>query len=269
MTHSETQPPIGFLFINTAHPSEASTPRSLSQIRSHAAKEIRSRRAARTRPTPKERAPCRMHRRIQIMSDPTTASRPRAQEGEEDEKRQAAQWPQTAHVPSFSAIEPQWNPVHALSAQETSLLDHYIHHVILFNRGHCHEAGSSAPLGFTRMQMNCWLPFALADPGLLAALLLQACRSLEGICRPGSYTDTYMIYKEQCIQWVNKCVASEHRRASDATISMVMVLLTESYLMGNLEEWKVHLGAHSRMLELRGGIDALGLDGFLKGVIEK
>lgn len=36
-----------------------------------------------------------------------------------------------------------------------------------------------------------------------------------------------------------------------------------------MEEWQVHVGAHARMLQLRGGVDALGLDGFLKGVIEK
>lgn len=83
------------------------------------------------------------------------------------------------------------------------------------------------------MQLQCWLPFALADPGLLAALLLQSCRSLEsiGICsRTGShsYADSYLAYKQQCIQWVNRCVASERERASDATIAMVMLLLTES-----------------------------------------
>ncbi|KAK8054790.1 hypothetical protein PG993_000017 [Apiospora rasikravindrae] len=264
MTHSGRQP-VGFVFINTAHPSEASTPRSLSQIRSHAARENRARRAARTqaRPAAIERTKGQLRRRSQPISNPAESSRLRAQEA-------TALAPEGMLVLSFSTADPHWSPVRPLSAQETLLLDHYINHVILFNRGRCHEAGSSAPPWFTSMQLKCWVPFALADPGLLAALLLQSCRSLEkSIGRPGSYAETYMAYKQQCIRWVNKCVSSEQQRASDVTISMVMVLLTESYILGNLEEWKVHLGAHTRMLELRGGVDTLGLDGFLKGVIEK
>ncbi|KAK8087545.1 hypothetical protein PG997_002506 [Apiospora hydei] len=273
MTHSERQP-IGFLFINTAHPSEASTPKSLSQIRSHAAKENRARQAARTQAHPAaiERTKSQLRRRRQPISDPTGSSRLRAQEPAEEAKTgHAALAPEAVPVPSFPTKDPHWNPVRPLSARETLLLDHYINHVILFNRGRCREGGgSSSPPWFTSMQLKCWLPFALADHGLLASLLLQSCRSLESsIGRPGSYTDTYMVYKQKCIQWVNECVSSEHRRASDATISMVTVLLTESYILGNLDEWNVHLGAHTRMLELRGGVDALGFDGFLKVVIEK
>ncbi|KAK7968638.1 hypothetical protein PG996_002936 [Apiospora saccharicola] len=284
MAHPESQP-IGFLFINTAHPSEASTPRTLSRIRSHAAKENRARAAARItkRPGPVERIKGGRRQVGQVRSSQVIIINPReaqhqrqAQGGEDVGKRQRdVPLSRTKHIPFLPGAEPLWRPVRPLSAQETSLLDHYVNHIILFNKGRCHAAGNSAPPWFTSMQLQCWLPFALADPGLLATLLLQSCRSLESmnICsRPGSYycaSGAYLVYKQQCIRWVNKCVASEHQRANDSTIAIVTVLLAESYLLGNLEEWQVHLAAHARMLELRGGVDALGLDGFLKGVIEK
>ncbi|KAK8097513.1 hypothetical protein PG984_016652 [Apiospora sp. TS-2023a] len=294
MTHTEGQP-IGFLFINTAHPSEASTPRTLSRIRSHAAKENRARAAA----ARIDKRPGRPVERIKgdrqvvghvrsnsqvISSNPREAQHQQrqAQGGEEDvgQRQQPVPFlPRTKHIPFLPGAKPLWRPVRPLSAQETSLLDHYVNHIILSSRGRCHAAGNSAPPWFTRMQLQCWLPFALADPGLLATLLLQSCRSLESIISPGppgpggSYyycaSGAYLSYKQQCIRWVNRCVASESQRATDGTIAMVMVLLAESYLLGNLEEWQVHLAAHTRMLELRGGVDALGLDGFLKGVIEK
>ncbi|KAK8096253.1 hypothetical protein PG999_014275 [Apiospora kogelbergensis] len=264
MAPSETQP-IGFLFINTAHPSEASTSKSLSRIRSHAAKEMRAR-AAKIH----ERTKYRARRSQQAISDPTGTSRRRAQRGEDGEKRSTALLPQRVLAQPLAVKEPHWNLVRTLSAHETSLLDHYIHHVILTNKGRCLETGIDAQPWFTSMQLKCWLPFALADPGLLATLLLQSCRSLESTGDSGSYyTATYANYKQQCIQWVNHCLSSEDRRTSDATVAMVMVLLTESYVLGNREEWKVHLDAHTRMLELRGGVDALGLDGFLRSVIEK
>jgi hypothetical protein len=39
--------------------------------------------------------------------------------------------------------------------------------------------------------------------------------------------------------------------------------------MGNFQEWQVHLRGCTDMIVMRGGIDALGLDGFLKEVIVK
>ncbi|KAK8021927.1 hypothetical protein PG990_007065 [Apiospora arundinis] len=266
MTHPEIQP-VKFLFLNTAHPSEASTPRSLRRIRSHVAKENRAR-AARTRPTADAKAQYRVRQRKQTINSSITSSPCQTKGGEDAEKKcETAILPPILPDQSFSAVEPQWNPVRTLSAREIVLLDHYINHVILANKGRCHTAGISAQPWFTSMQLKCWLPFALADPGLLAALLLQSCRSLESLGTLGSYGDMYATYKQQCLRWVNECVSYEHRRASDASIAMVMVLLTESYVLGNLEEWKVHLDAHARMLKLRGGIDALGLDGFLRNVI--
>lgn len=118
MAPSETQP-IDFLFINTAHPSEASTSKSLSRIRSHAAKEMRAR-AAKTH----ERTKYRARRSQQAISDPTGTSRCRAQRGEDGEKRPTALLPQRVLAQPLSVKEPHWNLVRALSAHETSLLDH-------------------------------------------------------------------------------------------------------------------------------------------------
>lgn len=123
MTHPEIQP-VEFLFLNTAHPSEASTPRSLSRIRSHVAKENRAR-AARTRPAADEKAQYRVRQRKQTINSSITSSRCQTQGGEDAEKRcETALLPPILPDQSFSAVEPQWNPVRTLSAREIKLLDH-------------------------------------------------------------------------------------------------------------------------------------------------
>jgi hypothetical protein len=76
--------------------------------------------------------------------------------------------------------------------------------------------------------MTYWLPFALADPGLLTTLLLNSCRSLWMLSGLQHYADMYSIYKHQCIWSANNSLSSEDTMVSDTTIAMVMVLLSES-----------------------------------------
>jgi hypothetical protein len=78
------------------------------------------------------------------------------------------------------------------------------------------------------MQLKCWLPFALADQGLLAGLLLHSCRSLGMLSESKSYDDMYNTYKHRCIRSIYESLSAENIRVSDETIAMVMVLLSES-----------------------------------------
>ncbi|KAH7113998.1 hypothetical protein B0J13DRAFT_241865 [Dactylonectria estremocensis] len=280
--------PIGFHFINVAHPSDATTPRSLSQIRSHAAKDNRAR--------------AKNSRSLALLLDETSRARPRrrpqalsvvACEVENNESRHAQErdpvnnsTPPTGEFPAsndtqiswLSSKDPLWSPARALSAKETFLLNHYISYLILFRNGRCHQlrissgydvVDDSAGTWFTSMQLQCWLPFALADIGLLAVLFLQSCHSLGILSGFQNYSGMYDIYKHQCIRSINKALSAEDTRISDATICMVMVMVGDSYSLGNIDEWEVHLRAFTNMIEMRGGLDSLGLDGFLKKVILK
>lgn len=112
-----------------------------------------------------------------------------------------------------------------------------INYVVLFRKGSCSKAGGnrSYPVvggntkaWFTSMQLKCWLPFALSDLGLLTTLLLHACRSLDVLSGFPNYAGMYTAYKHQCIQFTNNSLSFEDTRVSDATIAMVMALLSES-----------------------------------------
>ncbi|KAF7557937.1 hypothetical protein G7Z17_g328 [Cylindrodendrum hubeiense] len=285
-----TQPknkPIGFHFINTAHPSDATSHSNLSQIRSHAAKDIRAR-ARRSHPAaslPDERSKNRVRPRNQVASaiadkaeDRPDPSHNREQEDAENYAhfRSQSVFPDAVQIPWLSSRDPNWTPARPLSARELFLLDHYINYVVIFNKGSCQRVGGkpsypklngNTHTWFTSMQLKCWLPFALADRGLLQALFLQSCRSLGMLSGSQSYDSMYAAYKHQCIRFTNKSLSFDNTRFSDATIAMVMVLLSESYSLGNLDEWNIHLRACTDMIALRGGVETLGLDGFLKGVI--
>lgn len=287
MTQSNNQP-VGFCFINTAHPSEGTSFSTLSQIRSHAAKDIRARarrsqRATVTDEGSKKRVRRGKHVASAVTGEVDNKTEPSCtpeQEGAEKNTHFGSQsaLPSGLQIPWLSSRDPQWSPARQLSDQELFLLDHYINYVVLFRKGSCSKAGGnrSYPVvggntkaWFTSMQLKCWLPFALSDLGLVTTLLLHACRSLDMLSGFPNYAGMYTAYKHQCIQFTNKSLSIEETRVSDATIAMVMALLSESYSLGNLEEWKIHLRGCTNMIGIRGGIDALGLDGFLKEIIVK
>ncbi|KAM0810686.1 hypothetical protein AB5N19_11036 [Seiridium cardinale] len=237
--------PIGFRFINTAHPSDATTPSSLSQIRSHAAKDNRARAQRSRQPTLKsDRKPKnRSRRRNQVASAVTDGVENNAVSREQQGLETIAPFrnqfvcPHVLQIPCLSKRDMSWTPARPLSATEVFLLDHYISYLILFRNGSCHQAGSApsqprvggnSKAWFTSMQLKCWLPFALADIGLLTALFLSSCRSLEMMTEFQNYTGMYATYKHQCIRSTNESLSFEKTRVSDTTIAMVMVLVSES-----------------------------------------
>lgn len=134
MTQSNNQP-IGFCFINTAHPSEATSFSTLSQIRSHAAKDIRAR-ARRSQPATlvtDKGSKNRVRRGNHVASavtggvnDTTESSCTREQEGAEKNTHISSQsaLPSGLQIPWLSSRDPQWIPARPLSAQELFLLDH-------------------------------------------------------------------------------------------------------------------------------------------------
>lgn len=129
--------------------------------------------------------------------------------------------------------------------------------------------------------------------GLLTALLLQSCRSLQTLGKSEDFARMYTAYKHEYIRATNNSLSHETTRISDITISMVMVLVAESvsdrmppptllfsstvahlvanhqYVLGDCQEWEIHLRAFTDMIRMRGGLDSLGLDGFLQQVIVK
>ncbi|KAK9413886.1 hypothetical protein SUNI508_11582 [Seiridium unicorne] len=242
--------PISFRFINTVHPSDATTPSSLSQIRSHAAKDHRARRQRSCQPTLKsdKKPKNRSRRRNQVASAVTGGVEHDATSGSIREQ-QGLEKIAPFHD-QFAALSHGGLPARPLAPSQP-------------------RVGGNSKAWFTSMQLKCWLPFALADIGLLTTLFLSSCRSLEIMSEFQDYTSMYAAYKHQCIRSTNESLSFEKTRVSDTTIAMVMVLVSESYSLGNIEEWKVHLRACTDMITIRGGIDTLGLDGFLKEIITK
>ncbi|KAL6790940.1 hypothetical protein J3E68DRAFT_81881 [Trichoderma sp. SZMC 28012] len=268
--------PAALHFINTTHPGDATTSSSLSQIRSHAAKEIRlrARRLRKAAPPQGKKGENKRAGRLKRNTDgkrgdtSVCSTDDTSKNGQEDAKEPT----------STSALMPLCLPPQAIglspvvpygdfSEKEGFLFLHYVNYIIPFSNGSCHKNKDSSNRWLINMQLKHWIPLALSDRGLMAALFLQSCHSL-GVLNPSQdYADMSTKYRLQCIQSTNASLAKTATQMSDATIAKVMIMAVDEFTLGNVDAWRAHLTAITWMIERRGGVDALGVGGFLKEVI--
>ncbi|KAL6796249.1 hypothetical protein GGI42DRAFT_331242 [Trichoderma sp. SZMC 28013] len=268
--------PAALHFINTTHPGDATTSSSLSQIRSHAQKEIRLR-ARRLRKVAAPQAtkieikkPGQLQRNTGSKrgDTPVSSTNVKSSNNQEDVEEP------TSTLASMALSRPQQAiglspviPCGDFSEKEGFLFLHYVNYIVPFSNGSCHRNKDSSSRWLINLQLKYWIPLALSDRGLMAALFLQSCHSL-GVLNPcQNYADMSTKYRLQCIQSTNASLAMRATQMSDATIAKVMIMAVDEFTLGNVDAWRAHLAAITWMIERRGGVDALGVGGFLKEVI--
>jgi hypothetical protein len=73
--------------------------------------------------------------------------------------------------------------------------------------------------------------------------------------------------KHDAISAINKTLLDDKRRASDCLIGAVAKLASFEAMHGDVPSYKMHMDGLMRMLELRGGLDSLGLGGLLGRIV--
>lgn len=268
--------PAALHFINTTHPGDATTSSSLSQIRSHAAKEIRlrARRLRKGAPPQGRESEKKRIRQPQLKTGgkrgdtPVRSTKITSRNGQDDVEEPASAVASIAQSLPRQAISlSPVIPCGGFSEKEGFLFLHYVNYIIPFSNGSCHKNKDSSNRWLINMQLKHWIPLALSDRGLMAALFLQSCHSLGALNSCQNYADMSTKYRIQCIQSTNASLATTATQLSDATIAKVMIMAVDEFTLGNVDAWRAHLTAITWMIERRGGVDALGVGGFLKEVI--
>lgn len=69
---------------------------------------------------------------------------------------------------------------------------------------------------------------AIADAGVLASVLLSACRHLVEYCHGENYEELIFKYKGRCISGINESLMQEGNHISDLTIVKTFALASDS-----------------------------------------
>lgn len=285
-------------FINTVHPDDTTSAHSLSLIRSHVAKHSRAlqRQQKQARSLPKGRSTRQKTRsRQQEVEEEeegsayeTTLQRPsnrRAAAKTElrtlapkSKQRALTLVPKTAGPPSTKVSSPlqliggarkdaYQGFARPLSEDEDYLFDFFVNYVILNGYKQCHHKEDE--ISFQRSMRELWLPFAMAQPSLMAALFHVACRHYAATTS-NENTNKFAIkklqYRVTCLSMAKDAITSEDV-ASDATIALALLMASESYMEGDIDAFYTHGSGIIQMVTARGGLETLGISGFLTKIV--
>ncbi|KAI4287407.1 MAG: hypothetical protein L6R35_003336 [Caloplaca aegaea] len=109
-----------------------------------------------------------------------------------------------------------------------------------------------------------WFPMVLADQAVLNVVVLTATSNRISVrhtqCRP----EVLLQLKENAISFINRGLRDPELATSDQMIGAVAKMAAyEAGFAGDEEQYHVHMRGLTKMVELRGGLEALGLNGLL------
>ena len=110
---------------------------------------------------------------------------------------------------------------------------------------------------------------ALTDPALLHSILGATNGHLlfYAKVRTVSISDV-LHHKTEAMRMVNERLASASaKNLTDETLAAVAILITSQTRQGDYDEMKIHLSGLLQLVDLRGGLETLGMRGLLAGEI--
>ncbi|KAL7913730.1 hypothetical protein GGI35DRAFT_438400 [Trichoderma velutinum] len=282
---------IKLQFINTAHPSESTSAKRISQIRSHVAKESHARR--RQRKACKAGKACCSSSATAVVA----AESPARTESPDSTSSNAVALPVRARLPQssfldenegvlfrgFRRIAPKtgaldrnadvpgprqmigdarrdgWNGSFAweLTDDEYTTFNFFLDWVLKYGYEICFPRDQVAPV-MKRMKTS-YVPFAVRYPSLLACMLYIAYHRRALTTRdPEEAAKCYLMverYRLACIKMMKKAI-EEEERPSYQTITLAMQLCSESYFEGNTDTSFTHAYAARTMVSARGGLES-------------
>ncbi|CAJ2502367.1 Uu.00g097610.m01.CDS01 [Anthostomella pinea] len=146
---------------------------------------------------------------------------------------------------------------------EHFLLDYYVTAVVPLMR--CNEPETY----YVERMVRAWVPLALTDPGLLNSLFLTASRHLSGKYQQQQqqrFTELSAQYKLDCVRSLMESL-STRSSFDDATIAKSVMLAYDELTVYDAAMARNHLAGAVKMVQLNGGYQTLGLDGFLEKLI--
>ncbi|KAF4968336.1 hypothetical protein FSARC_4282 [Fusarium sarcochroum] len=150
-----------------------------------------------------------------------------------------------------------------LSDDEQYLFDFYLNYVIQYGYGACYHKESEAD--FQASMREVWVPNAMSQPCLMAAIFHVACRNYAATTdntMSTKFSVKKLQYRLECLQMAKDAITSQVV-ATDTTIALALIMASESFFEGDFGAYCSHGSGIIKMVTARGGLQMLGMSGFL------
>lgn len=113
--------------------------------------------------------------------------------------------------------------------------------------------------------MRHWVPFTIQDPLLLQVVLYTSSCFLK---ETGHVPKTLsMAYKGSVYQRLNSCLQDEKTQCTDAVVLAISQLIMDEWYWGATHDMRAHMHGLKMVIRLRGGLQELGMHGFLAKLV--
>lgn len=128
------------------------------------------------------------------------------------------------------------------------------------------ELDQPGAAGLLRTQ---WFPLVLSESAAFQIVLLLSASNFVVVSSGEAAGIRAHLLQMKCdaIRAINEAFASDNKRLSDAIIGAVAKLASFEAINGTKEAYKVHMSGLVKMVSIRGGLSALGLNGLLRRII--
>ncbi|UPL00063.1 hypothetical protein LCI18_010997 [Fusarium solani-melongenae] len=151
----------------------------------------------------------------------------------------------------------------SMSEDEHYLFDFYLNYVIEYGYKACYHKEDEKV--FQASMRDVWVPWAMGQPSLMAAIFHVACRNYAATTNNSNskrYGVKKLQYRLTCLEMAKDAIASQ-AVASDTTIALALLMASESHFEGDMDAFFAHGIGIIKMVTARGGLETLGLSGFL------
>ncbi|KAL3432436.1 hypothetical protein BDV09DRAFT_127842 [Aspergillus tetrazonus] len=113
-----------------------------------------------------------------------------------------------------------------------------------------------------------WFPLVMTEPSLFLVIVLLAASNYASVQTEPTDMKLHLLgLRCEAVQAVNKSLELQSSFVSDALIGAIAKMASYEAMYGNPENYAVHMRGLQRAVELRGGLDALGLGGLLRRIV--
>lgn len=112
-----------------------------------------------------------------------------------------------------------------------------------------------------------WFPLVITDRALFLVIVLLAASHYVS-CH--NYTDLkleLLQLRYEAVRSINRTLDTESCVVNDAMIGAIAKMASYEAMFGSLAMYKMHMQGLTRMIELRGGLSSLGLNGLLRRMV--
>lgn len=107
----------------------------------------------------------------------------------------------------------------------------------------------------------------MTDPAPMHAVMLMAASHYNRVRGSRTYTINLLQLRGMAISEINAALEDSGRATSDQLIAAVAKMACYECLFGDQNIFNTHMTGLMRMVSLRGGLPALGLDGLLERIL--